>query len=185
MVEIGKKLGSNIIAYSNGLTPNHGTVSTGMSNQVVRLQSIYIRNKTNIEGVKWYQSVAGVYTANNYNGVGLYFYSGGTLTLVAISTNDGNIWKATSNTWSSKNFSSTYEAVPGVYFIGLLYCTSSQGTPPSLGGFFNLVNANIASVDYSNSEKFSGTVSSQTGLSSTYLMSNVSPVSSQYILALY
>ena len=83
--------------------------------------AVWIPKDQTITGVKWWQKRQGDYTANNYNGVALYSYSGGTLTKVASSTDDGNIWKGGTNTWQSKAFSSTYSATAGLYYIVSFY----------------------------------------------------------------
>ena len=102
---ICEALGSTIIASTfpiDRVTSSYTLVDTRMD-----VQAVYIRESKTIAGVKWFQGVQGNYTADNYNGVGLYSYDGaGTLTLVASSTNDGNIWKASANSVGSKAFSS-------------------------------------------------------------------------------
>jgi hypothetical protein len=96
--------------------------------------AVYVPVTCTITGVKMPIQTAGDYTADAYNGVGLYTVSGGTYTLVASSANDGNIWKTTSFTLLTKAFSATYAAVPGVYMVGLLYNSSAQTTAPMVQG---------------------------------------------------
>jgi hypothetical protein len=144
------------------------------------ITAVYLPKAATITGVKWYQSVAGNYTANNYNGVGLYTYSGGTLTLVASSTDDGNIWKATSNTWSSKAFSATYAAAAGLYFIGEVYNSSAQTTAPSFGGTVQAVNAGVVVADFTNSAKLVGLLAAQTSLPASTTMAAISTTNVRY-----
>ncbi len=120
-------LGGTIKAEPVWATLGNVTLTLTMASGTGRFVAVYLPVAATLTGVKWFQSVQGVYTSNNYNGVGLYTYSEGTLTLVASSTNDGNIWKGTGNTFTSKAFSSTYAAAAGVYFVCALYsnfCTN-------------------------------------------------------------
>jgi len=137
-----------------------------------------------VTGIKFFQGTQGVYTANNYNGVGLYSYSGGTLTLVASSTNDGNIWKGTSQTWQTKAFSSPYNASAGIYFVSFLYSSSAVTTAPAIGQTQALATGSSA-FDFTNSAKISANITGQTALPSSQAMSGLTASVRTYILALY
>lgn len=137
------------------------------------LVSIYLREASTLTGVTWLQVVNGSYTASNYNGVGLYSYSGGTLTLVASSTNDANIWAPGSTGVKQKAFSSTYAAAQGVYYIGLLYSRSAATTAPTIGNRANGPTT-MTNTPFTNSAKLTGFVGSQTSLPSSQAMSGVS-----------
>ena len=136
--------------------------------------------------VRWFQTVNGSYTANNYNGVGLYSVSGGTLTLVASSTNDGNIWQQGSQ-WQSKAFSSTYSASAGIYYIAVVRNSSAQTTAPSVGiiGSGSSTYDGTGGFDYTNNNKTFGIVSSQTTLPSTQALSGVTAQSYKMGFYLY
>ena len=184
---ISEALGSVIIAstiHSNRVTNFYTLVDTRMD-----MQAVYIREPKTITGVKWFQSTQGNYTADNYNGIGLYSYDGaGTLTLVASSTDDGNIWKGASFTIQSKAFSSTYNASAGIYFIALLYNNSAQVTAPAIGAGAGLLNNNIPAVDYTNSAKYRGNRVTLSSLPSTQSMtggSGLALINSMLYLALY
>ena len=163
-------LGSSIKSVSlSCLSLTNLTTSGALTNQQIRFFAVYLAKAQTITGVKWMQLTAGNYTANNYNGLGLYSYSGGTLTLVASSTNDGNIWKVSStNTFQSKAFSSTYAAAAGVYYVGALYCSSAQTTAP---GIYAAVTGNAT---YDFTSVISSTLNAQTSLPSTQLSSGLS-----------
>ena len=126
------------------------------------------------------------YTANNYNGVGLYSVSGSTLTLVASSTNDGNTWQQGTN-WQSKAFSSTYSAAAGIYYIAFIYSVSAATTAPSISingsasGTYNAVSA----FDFTNSQKTSGGLNTQTSLPASQTLSSISNASQQWGVYLY
>ena len=171
----GTTLSSPIIQVNN---------TTNLSNQVLYLYASYIPKNSTITGVKWYQGTAGVYTANNYNGIGLYSYSGGTLTLVASSTNDGNIWKTTANGWASKAFTSAYSASKGVYYIAFLYNYSAFTTHPSLG-ISSGITFGSNTYDFTNSAKTFGSVGAITSLPSTQAISGVGVTSQTFVIQLY
>jgi hypothetical protein len=175
-------LGSAIVAQN--IDGNLSTVLNNASMTSLRTywQAVYIDKAQTITGVKWRQAVQGVYTAQTYNGVGLYSYNTGTgvLTLVASSTDDGNIWKAavsTAGSLASKAFSSTYAATPGIYFVCCVYSSSAQTTAPSLGIIIaspTTFNINVGANDFSNSAKTNGIISGLGALPSpTQAMSGI------------
>jgi hypothetical protein len=183
-LNIYNALGSTILAEP---LFNISNITTGqsLSSQSARITPVYLPKGGTITGVRWFQTAQGVYTASNYNGVGLYSYAAGVLTLVASSADDGNIWKAATSVWGSKAFASTYTAAAGVYFIIALYCSSAQTTAPGIGGCANTQNAAVLAADFTNSARLSGAISAQTALSSTYNMSAVAALSVQMYFALY
>ena len=106
-------MGSTIVAQTVGVDAMINSVNGAVLVEAqAEFVAVWLDKAQTITGVKWYQTVAGNYTGDNYNGVGLYSYSGGTITLVASSTNDANIWKATANTVGSKAFTTPYSAQP-------------------------------------------------------------------------
>ena len=180
-------MGSSIKCYNIGAPqPTQLASAIGLTSQRATFTAVYIPKSFTITGVRWFQVTNGSYTANNYNGVGLYSVSGGTLTLVASSTNDGNIWQQGTN-WQSKAFSSTYSASAGIYYICALYSSSAQTTAPSIaynGSGSGTYNA-TSSFDFTNSQKTNGHLSSQTSLPATQALSGVGAASFQYGFYLY
>lgn len=165
---------------------NMSTVLGAMVDNVVRFTMVYLPKAATITGVKWYHGTQGAYTADGYNGVGLYTLSAGTLTLVASSTNDGNIWKAASTTVGSKAFSSTYAAAAGVYVVAALYCHSAETTAPEIGVLPNVASATIISTfDFANSVKLFATLLSQTSLPASQASSGINGTTTPYYLSLY
>lgn len=156
-------LGSTILAEPVVGNAFRLSTSLTMTDGDLRVCAIYIPKTMTITGVKWYHATQGSYTADNYNGVGLYSYSGGNITLVASSTNDGNIWKATGNTWNSKAFSSTYNASPGIYFVAFIYNSSAQTTAPQIRAI-GLGLVALTTLDFKNSAKISAFLAGQTTL---------------------
>ena len=173
----GVNLGTPVF-YSQG-------AAAFLTSGAVRFVPYYLPQSQTITGVKFYQANTANYTGNNYNGVGLYSYSGGTLTLVASSTNSASFWINTINTWVTKPFSSTYSASPGIYYIGMMYSFSSQTTAPqTIGG--STVNNAFATFDLTNSAKIAGlSATGQTVLPSTILMSNINSTTNVPLIYLY
>ena len=143
---------------------NSITAAASLSDRSVRFVAVYLPSASVITGIKWFQSTLGVYTpptAGVYNGVGMYSISAGTLTCVASSSNNANIWSSslqTLNTWTSQSFGSTYSAQPGLYYIAMLYTVGAQTTSPAIGGGTVATNANVNAFDFANSYKIVGTL---------------------------
>jgi hypothetical protein len=169
--------------------PTVNMIATGVASGLVtgtpRFVAIYLPKAATITGVKWFQNVQGVYTASNYNGVGLYSYSAGTLTLVASSTDDGTIWKATGGTWGSKAFSGTYSASAGLFFICAMYNSSAQTTGATIGSAIAPNTTAMQTVDFTNNAKISSTGSATTLPSPTQAMSGLTAVAQNPAFWLY
>lgn len=171
-------LGSEIKALSIQSTSFARTANTLLVSQTVLFVAVYLANKSTITGACYDQNIIIVYTGNNYNGVGLYTYSGGTLTLVASSTNDANFWL--NNQFQKKAFSSTYDAEPGVYYLGFLYCASS-GSAPGLNG----LPTPSSTLDFTNSAKSACSLSGQTALPSSLNINTTTAVAFSPNVAIY
>lgn len=174
-------MGAGIIAESVGLSPLLISVSINLGNQSGTLVAIYLPVPATITGVMWYQMTRGSYTPNNFNGVALYSVTGGTLTQVAISANNGTIWSASaSSTYGTQAFTSTYAAAAGIYFVGFLYNESAQVTAPGLGAAAQRVALGVNTL-LSNNLKFVGTIAglaslpSPTQAASGMTSSNIAP----------
>lgn len=164
-------MGSVIKALPVGLSLVTGTNSTQtLSDGRTHYVAVYLSTPQTITGIKLYQATAGDYTADNYNGVGLYSVSGGTLTLRASSSDDGNIWKATANTIITKAFATPYAAPAGLYYIAILYNQSAQTTAPIIRGAAS--NTNVLAFDFANTLFISGTISSQNALATPTIESS-------------
>lgn len=179
-------LGGNIKAMPlwGGLSNITGGLT--MVDNSTRFLAIYLPTATTITGVGWVQGVAGDYTADNYNGIGLYTYSGGTLTLVASTTNDGNIWKATANTYSTKAFSTIYQADAGLYYIGILWNASATVTAPTIGGGAGLGSITAAATaSFTNSAKLIAILAGTNTLPTPQAMSGLTTSATNLFAALY
>lgn len=179
-------LGSVVKGQTVGI--NIASIDTSgaiLTDNVARYVAVYLSRNATITGLKWYQFTSGIYTADQNNYVALYSYSGGTLTQVAITANDGNIWKATGNTLSSAAFTTPYAAAPGIYFVGILWNASATTTVPTLGSGRTLGSSNITTLDFTNSAKISGTIATQNTLPSSQVSSGLGATTGLPWIALY
>jgi hypothetical protein len=155
--------------------PSISSISSTLNlfTQQFRAVAVYVPIAQTITGVKWFQTVQGNFTNTGYNGFGLYTYSGGTITRVALSTDSEATWEtATANTWGNVAFATPYSASAGLYYIGFLFCGGA--TVPAIGITVNCFNGNVNSGDFSNSAVLSLTLVAQTTLPSSLSLSGVS-----------
>lgn len=149
-------LGSTTKAESKPV--NEVESSRDLVNQRLELISIYLYAGDTINGVKWFNTVAGNYTATDSNQVALYSYNAGTLTREAVSVSADNLWSSLGPV--SKNFFQPYSVeYDGVYFIGLIYNRSAEVTPPTLAASGSLTAINQT---LTNSAKLYATLAAQT-----------------------
>lgn len=146
---------------------------------------VYLPTAATITGIKFFQITQGSYTADQNNYVALYTYSAGTMTQVAISTNNGNVWKGTTGTMVSVPFTSTYAAAAGVYYIGYLWNASATTTAPIIGCNISTITSAGVEFDFTNSAKLSCLISAQTALTTPITISTLSRTSTRPWGALY
>jgi hypothetical protein len=120
-----------------------------------------------ISNVSFVQTTAGDYTADETNYIALFTVDGDTLTQVAITANNGNLWKGTAGSYQTAAFTAPYSATAGVHAIGFIYSSSAQTTAPQIAGSSNvgymitgLLPNHIALIEY---------VAAQTVLPATYV----------------
>lgn len=171
-------LGSSVKAQAMGLSmtaiTSTNTVLSG-AQSFMRAIPIYLQSTQTLNGVIWYQAVAGAYTATNENRIALYSYSAGTASLVASSTNDANIWSSSYSAgqlFVTKSFSSSIVASPGVYYIGLLAASSATSTSPTIGAGANLVvnNVGLRQLDFTNGALTYGIRATVTSLPGSFIV---------------
>jgi hypothetical protein len=146
---------------------------------------IYINKTTTITGVMFIQGTQGNFTGDNTNSIAIYSYSGGTMTKVAETANDANIWKNANGTFNSVALTSPYVASPGVYFIVALWNSSSTTTSPTIGVGSAIAASGVPAADYTNSAKTSWFYSGQTSHSSSISMSSVSVLTNRIFFGIY
>lgn len=151
-----------------------------------QFMAIYLPEPTTLTGVKFYQRTSGVYTADNTNAVALYTISGTTLTQVAVSTNNGNLWKGTSGTWQKEPFATPYVAAAGVYYVALIWNASATTTAPDIGAAQPLQGGNINTGDLGTNIFYTARQTSQTSLPSpTFTMSSASVATERIYVGVY
>ncbi len=177
-------LGSAIKANSLGGNALNASTSAALADGTARIAAVYLQKGGSITGISFFQSVQGSYTADNNNYLALYSFTPGAsnqLNQVAITANDGTVWKATSNSLVLVPFSVTgtptpYTAAAGLYFVAALYNSSAQTTAPSLGAYTSSLALGITALDFQNSGKTSATLASQTALTTPLTMSGLTAV---------
>jgi hypothetical protein len=177
-------LGSVIKAYPLGINLTAVGASLTFTDARLWLIPVYVGADSTIIGVKWYQVTQGTYTGDNYNGVGLYSISGGTLTLVASSTDDPNIWKtAASTSWGSKAFSTSPTVNRGTYYIGAL--ANATGAITSAVGAVTIGAATLTGFDFTSSRMYCYLAAQATLPASIALSGTVSLGTSALYFSLY
>lgn len=181
-IDLLRSVSSGIHAQTFDFYMCRNDVGINVNDNIIRYQAIYLPYDQTLTGIKWIQVVTGNTTGDQNNKVGLYTSDGTTLTRVAQSTNDLNLWDvATGN--AGKAFSSTYAASAGLYYIATLGNYSAITTTPTVAG--------ITSVDTAllnpNGCFLNGSVSGSNDLPATQLISGISKTSaaSMYWLGLY
>lgn len=173
-------LGSSTKYYPLNFSGMH-IASSALTINRLYFAAVYIPETTTLTGMKWYRGNTASTTTPNYNGVALYSYSGGTLTLVASSTSDSTMWTqgATSFIYISKSFSSTYTATRGTYFMAFEWGGASGTAPNILTNNYNYSAAQASSLDFTNSAKIYGYVANANAtLPSSQAMSGVTGLGS-------
>ena len=139
-------LGGDAIAYpvSSSYTENHATL---LDNFTI-LSAVYINTSQVVTGIKVMSFTQGNFTADNFNGAGLYSLSGTVITKVAESANDANYFKAAPGSVVTIPFTSPYSATAGIYFIAYLHNRSAVVAAPELISYTNtLLVSNIYNLD--------------------------------------
>lgn len=179
-------LGSPILAQTVNQRLEYSNTSTALVDGQIKYEAVYLPKAATLTGIRVYVRTLGSYTGDNNNRIGLYTYSGGTLTLVASSINSSSLWTAAANAAQIIPFSSTYAAAAGLYFVGFIYNNSAQVTAPTLASgtaLNNLVMASTA-MGFTNSAKLHGT-STGTDLPSSIAMSSITASTVPSWVALY
>lgn len=97
-----------------------GNAGFTIPSRSVILSAVYVDRPAIINGLYFRVTNIGTWTAQNYNGIGLYSYSNGTLSLVASSSNSDNIFRG-SDIIKSGSFLTAYSASAGVYYTAILF----------------------------------------------------------------
>jgi hypothetical protein len=164
--------------------------SYALVNQRCILQPVYLYEQTILTGVKWVQVTQGAYTGSNYNGIGLYTYSAGTLTCVASSSNLATFWSTFANgTMGSASFSfgSNYNAAAGLYYIAAVWNQTGAITTNPVIGQGLATTTTTFTFDFTNSAKGTSRTTNAvtTALPTSVAMSNITALQNIFYLTLY
>lgn len=135
--------------------------------------AFYLREAKTITGVKLLPNVAGIYTAADYNGVGLYKLSGTTYTLVASSTDNGDLWKGAAYSLVTVPFTTPYSATAGAYYVALLYNNNNAGGETAPKIYVNIATGNQSVYLLGGNNRLRFIWASQTALPATILYTDV------------
>lgn len=150
-------LGSPFKGETAGFPLMTCNTSSNLTDNQIRWIAVPLAQAQTLTGIRVYVRVLGSYTGDNNNRVGVYTYSGGTLTLQASSANSATLWTSAANALQTIAFSSTYAASAGVIYVAILYNNSAQTTAPALASGTALNNAAMAALAFTNSAKLFGT----------------------------
>jgi len=164
-------LGGGVISQTFDIQITGAGVYNTLYDRQIDFVSIYVSSATTLTGVKWVQQQQGNYTGDQYNGWGLFSYSGGTMTLVASTTNNSEIWKGAAASSQSVAFSTPYSATEGVYYLAALYNQSAQTTAPQI--LAKTSSASNTAPILTNSAKFAGYTLSNNSLPASLAISTL------------
>lgn len=118
---------------------------------------------------------SGSFTGDNFNGVALYSYDSGTITKIATTSNNEDIWKVAAAEKDTFLFTTEVDVSVGVYWIGLVYNDAGTGTAPQLMRQYR----SQADFNYNNTDYFNSYSSGAT-LPSTFDISTATKSNSSY-----
>jgi hypothetical protein len=179
-------------ANNNGLTTKVWARGQAMESITIALNLVSGTHQTTyfdlsapatLNGVRWFQTVQGNYTANNFNGFAIYRYDAvnDTAYLVAQTANTGTIWQATANTWNTIDFTSPVNVQAGAFRVVAYYSSSAQTTAPALGSFNFVQNAAVFNLP--NTGRLSGRLVQTTP--ANFKTSTLAAQSGQPIIGIY
>jgi hypothetical protein len=179
-------LGSAVKAITVGTDAISNVTTTAAMVDGTRLfNAVWLNTAETITGVKFYQGTQGSFTGDNFNGIGLYSYSGGTLTQVAVTANDANIWKGSSASWQTVAFTTPAALQPGIYFYCFMYSNSAETTAPTIGCAQAWGASGMPVGDFTNSAKLTCNQTSQTTMPASVAMTSLSGFTTRQFAMLY
>jgi hypothetical protein len=176
--------GSNIKGHTvGGHIAFNSWTSLGLTDGQIVWGVMYLEEGATLTGVKFWQQVAGDYTADNNNRIGIYTLSAGTLTQRAVTANNGNLWKSAQGL-VQEAFSATYAASAGFLFFAYIYSNSAQTTQPTIGAITAGSPSGATGFDMANSVKSFGSTNGA-DLPATQAMSGITGISSRPFMSVY
>lgn len=123
---------TNFKAVSYPTTFATNVTGNSLTDGVAVFTAIYLTVGATITGAAMGVSTTGVFTGDANNKMALYSCDGTTLTKVAETANNENIWKVATTSVTPQAFVTPYVATAGLYFLGSLYNSSAQTTAPAV-----------------------------------------------------
>lgn len=180
-----RDMGGSAVAETLGLPLIMANRSIALMDGQIRWIPVRVDKTCTITRVKLFFRTQGSFTGDNNNKVGLYTLSGTTLTQVAVTANDDNIFKASTNSYGDATFVTPYNASPGIYWVAVLWNASSTTTAPAIAAATNdLGNVAMGNIGFHSDIKMHGFISSQSDLPSTQAMSGISASSTPFYVIL-
>lgn len=187
-INIELSMGANTLFESHGLSRQNITATTALIDGTRYYVPIHVGYAATITGIRFWQGIKGVYTADNSNEVQIYTYNSatGVYTEVATTGDVPTLWSAGSaNSWLDVPLTTPYSATKQTYFVGFIWNATGSPTAPTLGIYPSLINAAIHSNGYSNSGKTNGFRSAQTSMPTSESGSDITAFATQIHAALY
>lgn len=87
-----------------------------------------------VSSIAFMPGATGAFTGINFNGLALFSLSGSTITNIRSTANDPNIFKSTVGFWQQAALTSPITVTAGIYYVGVLWCSSATTTTPMIMG---------------------------------------------------
>ncbi len=175
-------LGMSFVSLPTGITLGYIGSHETLVSQRLRFSTFIVYDSVTVTGIKFALNGAGVYTANNVNGLCLYSCSNGVYTKVnGTELLDANMWMVAN--LNTKPFSSPLVLSPGEYKLAYMYSQSAQTTAPIIGVFCTV--SNFTSFILSNNDVLQQRIETQTAFNSSYNAASFSSVTSIPMIWLY
>ena len=162
IVDIHRGFGSKMVSISFGV--GYPTGGHQLYNSELSLYAIHIKRRVEIRGVGYQLAVAGNFTGQNDNAIGLYNFDQNNINLIARTENNKDIWEQDSNIPVEKDFLIPITLEPGNYYIGLLYSGVSEITIPSVASSPASDSSTYQGYNFVNGHKMSCVSSGHTTL---------------------
>lgn len=170
-------LGGGLVAQSiPSFSASLSGSGSGLTDNTARYTAVWVPYNFTSTGAMFLMVTQGNFTGDQTNALALYSYSGGTLTKVAETANDQNIWKNAANAFVKVAWATPVAVTRGVYFVGAIYNNSAQVTAPTLLTAGSYVATTMATTDLTNSAKIRGTVAAQNSFPATQASTGITAV---------
>lgn len=133
------------------------------------LVTLYVDKACTATGLRWGTTATASFTADNFNGVGLYsIAANGTHTKIAESANSASNFTTANGGLQSVPFTSPISLQPGIYAAVVLYNSSAQSTAPQTYGANQLGLVSQYAYGLPSGIIFQGTWAGQTSLPASF-----------------